>query len=419
MLPKIPARLGVALAVMLLASIGLSLPYPVLTPLFIDAPASSLNQFAGLSATTSLTILLAIYPLGIFIGSSFIGAISDRYGRRSVLAKTLIICLIGYVVSAYALYQGNYLLLLLSRFFTGITEGNVSIARAIALDIGEDEHENSESGKVRAVSLINSSMFLGWLLGPLIGGILADFQPYYAMLAAAIGSLICIWMVQSKLPETVKLVNEDNSHQLSIWQTAIKDNSLQLLRDKWTRKLFWMYLCYTLAVNLFYEFYPVWLVASQDYGSLGIGLATTNMTIFMTLTSIYLVTLVQKRFGLLPPMFNLMWMLMIALAIVPFTKDVSTHIVFGLTGVMLAVINGLLPVYVSDKKAQSGNGAVMGLITMTFCIANVFAAVIGGALLNINADMPLFTSSALFLAACALFYWWFSRTERLTSVPQE
>ena len=133
----ISKELWVALCVTLLACMGLSLPYPVLTPLFIDAPVSSLNSYAGFSGETLLTTLLAIYPLGIFIGSSFIGALSDRFGRRKVLANTLIICFLGYLVSAYALYIGDYLLLLISRFLTGITEGNISIARAIALDIGQ------------------------------------------------------------------------------------------------------------------------------------------------------------------------------------------------------------------------------------------------------------------------------------------
>lgn len=151
----ISKELWVALCVTLLACMGLSLPYPVLTPLFIDAPVSSLNSYAGFSGETLLTTLLAIYPLGIFIGSSFIGALSDRFGRRKVLANTLIICFLGYLVSAYALYIGDYLLLLISRFLTGITEGNISIARAIALDIGQsssktDHQRDSEEAPTKA-----------------------------------------------------------------------------------------------------------------------------------------------------------------------------------------------------------------------------------------------------------------------------
>ena len=408
MFRTIPLKLGLALAVTLLASMGLSLPYPVLTPLFVDAAPSSLNQWLDLSPTTLLTLLLAIYPLGIFIGSSFIGALSDRFGRKRVLAHTLVVCFVGYLVSGYALYINDYLLLLLSRFFTGITEGNVAIARAIALDIGDESDEGTgNDNKVRAVSLINSSVFLGWLLGPLIGGLLADVQAYYAMLAAAIGALICWLLVHLVLEETNKTKPEAS---MTIWQSAIQENSMQLIREPWIRRLFYMYLVYTLAVNLFYEFYPVWLVDTQGYGSLDIGLATTNMTLFMTLSSVFLVTLVQRRFGLLHPMLTLMGLLALILAWVPFTQSLSTHLAFALTGILLAVFNGLLPVYISDTHKGKSNGAVMGLLTMTFCISNVFAAVIGGGLLQFNSDLPLLLSSGMFVLASGLFYAWFIRT---------
>lgn len=319
-------KLWVALAVTLLASMGISLPYPVLTPLFIDAPASPLNTWGGLAPSTLFTILIAIYPLGIFIGSSFIGALSDRLGRKKILGQTLWVCFVGYLVSAYALYVNDYLLLLLSRFFTGITEGNVAIARAIALDIGEGKQGEVGISKVRAVSLINSAVFLGWLLGPLVGGILASIEAFYAMIAAAVGALFCYYLTVRWLQETTEI----KPSELSIWQTAIKENSLQLIRDPWVARLFVMYLSYTLAINLFYEFYPVWLVDKQGFDSMGIGLATTNMTIFMTLASLFVVTRVQAKFGLISPMTNLIWMLALAMALGPFTDGVSTQVLFYL-----------------------------------------------------------------------------------------
>lgn len=400
-------KLWVALAVTLLASMGISLPYPVLTPLFIDAPESPLNTWGGLAPSTLFTILIAIYPLGIFIGSSFIGALSDRLGRKKVLGQTLVICFIGYLVSAYALYINDYMLLLLSRFFTGITEGNVAIARAIALDIGEGKQGEVGISKIRAVSFINSAVFLGWLLGPLVGGVLANIEPYYAMIAAAVGALFCYYLTVRWLQETTEV----KPTELSLWQTAIRDNSLQLIRDPWIARLFIVYLCYTLAINLFYEFYPVWLVDKQNFDSLGIGLATTNMTIFMTLASLFVVTKVQAKFGLVNPMTNLMWMLALNMALTPFTDGISTQILFAVTGIVIATFNGLMPVYVSDSQEGKGNGAIMGLLTMTFCIANVVAAVIGGPLLLLDSVWPLFVSAGFFLFAMMLFYNWFVKKE--------
>ena len=434
----ISAKLWVALCVTLLACMGLSLPYPVLTPLFIDAPATALNSYGGYSGETLLTVLFAIYPLGIFIGSSFIGALSDRFGRRRVLSQTLMICFFGYLVSAYALYIEDYFLLVTSRFLTGITEGNVAIARAIALDIGEEsakkatELELSLKGnntentsqhkpktaiedsakqlaklseeKTRAVSLINSAVFVGWLLGPLIGGALAKYGAHSAMFAAAVASILCVVLVKAVLIETNREMPE---FKMSIWESAYKENSLRLVAQPWMRKLFFIYFFYALAMNLFYEFYPVWLVDTQSYDALGIGLATTNMTIFMTLTSIFLVTIVQRKFGLLRPMTRAILGLSLMLFLVPFTSGVSTLVIFSLTGILVATFNGLLPVYISENQSGKKNGAAMGLLTTTFCIANVFAAIFGGLLLQLSSQWPLFLSSMFYIVSLTLLYLFF------------
>ncbi|MDA8621204.1 MFS transporter [Psychrosphaera sp.] len=411
----ISAKLWVALCVTLLACMGLSLPYPVLTPLFIDAPATALNSYGGYSGETLLTVLFAIYPLGIFIGSSFIGALSDRFGRRRVLSQTLMICFFGYLVSAYALYIEDYFLLITSRFLTGITEGNVAIARAIALDIGEESAKAATKDsskplaklseeKTRAVSLINSAVFVGWLLGPLIGGALAQYGAHSAMFAAAVASILCVVLVKAVLIETNREIPE---FKMSLWESAYKENSLRLVAQPWMRKLFFIYFFYALAMNLFYEFYPVWLVDTQSYDALGIGLATTNMTIFMTLTSIFVVTIVQRKFGLLRPMTRAILGLALMLFIVPFTSGISTLVIFSLTGILVATFNGLLPVYISENQSGKKNGAAMGLLTTTFCIANVFAAIFGGVLLQLSSHWPLFLSSMFYIVSLTLLYQFF------------
>ncbi len=450
----VSAKLWVALCVTLLASMGLSLPYPVLTPLFIDAPITALNSYGGWSGATLLTTLLAIYPLGIFIGSSFIGALSDRYGRRKVLAQTLIVCFFGYLVSAYALIIEDYMLLLISRFLTGITEGNVAIARAIALDIGkesanekakaeakakEEKNANAKeptvfsqdaldvksasppvssaqisSEKVRAVSLINSAVFTGWLLGPLIGGALGVFGASWAMFAAAVASFLCVVLVWLVLIETNKT---QVSIKMSIWQSIVKENSLRLLADPWMRKLFYMYFIYTLAMNLYYEFYPIWLVDKHGYSSLGIGLATTHMTLYMTLASIFLVTWVQRKFGFMTPMTRSILMLSVLLFCVPFTDGWAIHLVFALSGIFIATFNGLLPVFISDNQPDRGNGAAMGLLTTTFCIANVFAAIAGGLLLQMDSNWPLFLASGLYLVVLFLLDRFFIKGAKQSTIP--
>jgi MFS family permease len=71
-----------------------ALPFPMLAPYFLSAGGDpGLVAFLGIHPKLLLGMLLAVYPLGILVGSSFLGAFSDHFGRKRVLVVTL--CLGG------------------------------------------------------------------------------------------------------------------------------------------------------------------------------------------------------------------------------------------------------------------------------------------------------------------------------------
>ena len=78
-------------------------------------------------------------------------------------------------------------------------------------------------------------------------------------------------------------------------------------------------------------------------------------------------------------------------------------ILVGLASLVgIAIYNGLLPVYASDIAKEVGNGALMGLLTVTFCIANAIIALIGSVVLKYSPQLPLFLGSALVFVATVL-----------------
>ena len=105
--------------VCLLGTAGIALPYPVLSPFFMDPNnTNALIQFLGLPPKILLGIILALYPLGILIGSSFIGALSDIYGRKRVLIISLILAAGGYTLTGYAISQESFLMFAMARIIT-------------------------------------------------------------------------------------------------------------------------------------------------------------------------------------------------------------------------------------------------------------------------------------------------------------
>ena len=133
------STLFAVMLVSLLGTAGVALPYPVLSPLFLDpALANGMTGFLGLPPKILLGILLALYPLGLILGGSVIGAMSDLYGRKPVLIISLFAAVAGYGLTGYAAAIENYSLFALARFLTGMCEGNIAVSRAIALELQLD-----------------------------------------------------------------------------------------------------------------------------------------------------------------------------------------------------------------------------------------------------------------------------------------
>ena len=144
----------------LLSVAGVSLPYPVLAPLFAATELNAFNHWLGLDPTLLLGIALAANPAGILLGSAVLGALSDQYGRKQVLALALVVAVLGYLLSALAIAHQQYLWFVLARFLTGLCEGSVSICRAVAADLHPQIDRN------KTIAWMNSALY-GAVLGML------------------------------------------------------------------------------------------------------------------------------------------------------------------------------------------------------------------------------------------------------------
>lgn len=378
--------------VVLLSCAGIALPYPILAPLFLNE-VSPLTTFAGIPPKLLLGLILAIYPLGVLIGSSIIGAASDIYGRKKVLIISLFLSMLGYLLSAYALVIENYPLFLLTRFITGLCEGNISIAKAVAIDLSKT------LDKTRSFSLINATTYTGWLIGPLAGGFLAQYGTEVAFYVAA-GSLLlatlCVFMFLNKDHE------QTLPDKLSWYALIVKQNSYGLLKNPSIKRFFVVYLLTTLGLNAFYEFYPLWLVEEFSFTSPDIGTITALLTAFMVMTSALFVTPFKRKFGILAGIYVGMFALA-SLLFLHFTyTEQSVWPIYAAIGVAIALFNGLLPIYISEKHQEEQQGRLMGLLTTGFSLSNVVISIVGSFLALIGSIWAIVLGAILII--CAMIY---------------
>jgi MFS family permease len=384
--------------VSLLGTAGIALPYPVLSPLFLDPSyASELTSYLGLPPKILLGVLLALYPLGLIIGSSVIGALSDVYGRKPMLVVTLLAAVAGYGLTGYAAAIESYPLFALARFLVGICEGNIAVSRAIALEL------HPEINRTRAVSLLYAVNYAGWLIGPLAGGYLMALgvaNVFY--IAAAVTLLACV-VVQFAIAPPLTRADRNGD---SVWDAMRKENSLGLLRVRDMQPLLVYHFLFTLGLNAFYEFYPLWLVEAFGFNSVQIGWGTVAITLAMIISSVYAVTAVENWLGTMGAIRRASLALATTLLLLPLTTLNTLYPAFIVCGAIIALANGIFPVYMANRFEQYGLGRVQGLLTTNFCVANVVAALLGSAVALAGTGWALAGGGLLILLASIWLWNW-------------
>lgn len=129
------------------------------------------------------TVALA-FGAANFIGSPILGALSDRYGRRPVL----LLGIAGLAVSFFVTAAATALWVLVAvRLFSGAMQANVSVAQAYVADI------TPAGDRARRFGLLGAMFGIGFILGPVVGGLLGAIDVRLPFVAA--GSLALLnWM---------------------------------------------------------------------------------------------------------------------------------------------------------------------------------------------------------------------------------
>jgi len=133
------------------------------------------SQELGIS-DTEIGLLLGIFSLVQFFFNKVLGSLSDRYGRRPVILVTLLITTTSYIIFSFST---TFWLLFFSRFLAGFGGSNIAVAQAYIADITDEKNRS------RGMGLIGAAFGLGFVFGPVIGGILSKYGYDVAGFAAA------------------------------------------------------------------------------------------------------------------------------------------------------------------------------------------------------------------------------------------
>ncbi|MGB5949658.1 MAG: TCR/Tet family MFS transporter [Parvibaculum sp.] len=196
----------------LIETIGFGIILPVLPQLIVeltDSDISTASLYGGW--------LAVVYAGMQFFCAPIMGNLSDRFGRRPVLLLSLAAFSIDYALMGLAPTLGW---LFLGRLVAGITGASYTPAYAYVADVSPPERKAQNFG------LIGAAFGLGFIIGPIIGGLLGDFgvrMPFFAAAGLALVNVVYGYFV---LPETLpKSTRRDFS-----WARAHPLGALMALR---------------------------------------------------------------------------------------------------------------------------------------------------------------------------------------------
>ncbi|MBE3561069.1 MAG: MFS transporter [Ktedonobacteraceae bacterium] len=150
--------------------------------------------------------LTSIYGVCQLIAAPGLGLLSDRLGRRPVLFLRLLGSAAGYLLFGLG---GALWLLFLGRIIDGLTGGNFSVLQAYIADITEPEERGKYFGLFGGISGV------GFIAGPVIGGLLATINYSMPFLAAAAVILLDVVWGFFFLPESLRKEHHVSSLRVS------------------------------------------------------------------------------------------------------------------------------------------------------------------------------------------------------------
>ena len=278
-----PSRRNAAMFVLItvvLDSMGIGIIMPVMPDLLQELSGLTIGEAALWGGYLSFT-----YALMQFVFSPVLGGLSDRYGRRPVLLISLAFMSVDYLIMALA---PTLAILFLGRVLAGISGATYATATAYIADVTPKE------GRAKAFGLVGAGFGIGFILGPVVGGLMGEIgtrAPFYAAAALALANFVYGWFV---LPESLP----SSRRRPFEWRRANPFGALaQLARVPMVAWLVGAMFLYSLAHYVFPAVWSFYAKAAFLWTNAEIGLSLAAVGVGFAVVQGGLIGLILKRFG--------------------------------------------------------------------------------------------------------------------------
>ncbi len=191
--PKKQAAIGFIFITMLIDITGWGIIIPVIPKLIKELIHGDISQAAKIGGWLTFA-----YAITQFLFAPLIGNLSDKYGRRPIILISLFAFSMDYLLLAFA---PTIQWLFVGRIIAGLTGASITTATAYIADVSTPENRAKNFG------MIGAAFGLGFIIGPVIGGLLGQYGARIPFYAAAILCLLNFIYGYFILPESLSTEN--------------------------------------------------------------------------------------------------------------------------------------------------------------------------------------------------------------------
>lgn len=386
-MPNPRLALAFILGTVTLDAIGIGIIFPVMPDLIREVTGKSLSEAAlwGGTLATSFAVMQ-------FLFGPLIGALSDRFGRRPVLLLSLLVMALDYLVLALA---HTIWLLLAARIVAGITAATYSTATAYIADITPPDQRGSRFG------LIGAGFGIGFVLGPLIGGLLATIDtraPFYAAGALALANLAFGYLV---LPETVTTATR---RPFSLARANPLGALRAVSRLPGVRLTLACFLILGIAMNVYPSVWAYYGQARFGWNNTMVGVSLAVYGISFAVGQALLVGPLIRRFGEHRAAHYGMWVDVVTLMALGLVTSPALALAIIPVTAMGGVVTPALQALGSRSAPANAQGELQGVMSSLNAIAMITSPLIMTATFShfTGPTAPVFSPGAPFLLASAL-----------------
>lgn len=368
-------------------AVGLGIIIPVMPKLIqqlIGGDISQASMYGGW--------LVFAYAVTQFFFASVLGNLSDQYGRRPVLLISLLGFCFNYLLMGLA---PSIAWLFLGRFIAGITGASYTVAAAFIADVSTTEKKAQNFG------LLGAAFGLGFIIGPVLGGLLGHYGPRVPFFAAAGLCFLNFIYGYFIVPESLK----DEYKRPFNWRRANPVGAF--IHIKSYPIILPLIVCIFLiniAANSVQSTWSYFTMEKFQWNESAVGLSLGFMGALLMIVQAGLIRIIIPRIGATKAICIGLALYMISFPLFGFATEgwmlYATCIPYVLAGIAGPSIQS----YISNHIPSSEQGQIQGGITSVVSLTAIIGPVIMTNLFSYfsNKNAPIYFPGAPFLLACLL-----------------